>query len=146
MVSSIEDTLKHVVFLAKHLHGCDLQCVTTAVLLELGVPPRLAGFDYLERAILLYYEDPTQMLTKETYPDVGKFYDPPASSYQVERQIRVAINEAWKNRDARMWSYYFTADIGGDIRKPSNGEFISRVARFVQLWQGCCKGVGYENE
>lgn len=143
MVSTIEGTLIHAVFLAKHLNGCDPQCAITAALLELAIPPRLIGFDYLEKAILLYYEDPTQTLTKEIYPSVGKSYNPSASSYQVERQIRTAINEAWRDRDDSAWNCYFPQGI---TEKPTNGKFISMVARFVQLWQGCCEGVGYGNE
>lgn len=144
MASTIEDTLKHVVFLARHLKQCDLQCATTAVLLELGIPVKGAGFDYLEKAILIFYEDPTQILTKEIYPAVGNSYRPPASAYQVEKQIRTVINEAWKHRNVKVWGYYFPADSTGHIRKPSNGEFISRIARFIQLLRGCCKGVEHE--
>lgn len=143
MVSMIEGTLLHAVFLAKHLNGCDAQCVITAALLELGIPPRLIGFDYLEKAILLYYEDPTRMFTKDIYPAVGGLYCPRVSAYQVEKQIRTTINEAWRARDNSVWNCYFPQ---GNTEKPSNGEFISMVARFVQLWQGCCKGVAYGNE
>lgn len=139
MDNSIDGTLKHIVFLARHLGNCDLQCATTAMLLDLGIPVKGSGFDYLERAIIIYFEDPTQMLTKDIYPDVGKSFSPKAGSYQVERAIRVAINEAWKNRDSRIWGYYFASD-----RKPSNGEFISRMARILRLWQGCSKGVKHE--
>ena len=142
----IERTLRHVIFLARHLRGCDIRCVTTAVLLELGVPDKNAGFDYLENAIILFVEDPTRMFTKDIYPTVGKLYTPPARAYQVERQIRTSINEAWENRDEQIWGCYFHAERDGVIRRPTNAEFISRVARFVLMWQGCCKEVSRNGE
>ena len=69
MTSTIEGTLKHALFMARHLNNCDIQCVVIAVLLELGVPTKGAGFDFLKKAILLTLDDPTQMVTKETYPE-----------------------------------------------------------------------------
>lgn len=141
MISTIEYTLKHVVFLARHLKDCDLQYVITAALLELGVPTKTMGFDYLEKAILIFFEHPARTLTKDIYPTVGNSYTPPVTAYQVEKSIRGAINEAWKERNDRIWCCYFPPDESGRIRRPSNGEFISMLARFLQLWQGSCKGV-----
>lgn len=142
----IERTLQHVVFLARHLYPCDLECVTTAVLLELGVSAKYAGFDYAVKAILLYLEDPTRMLTKDVYPTISKMYKPPAKAYQVERSMRTAINEAWENRDDGIWSCYFPPDRNGEIRRPTNAEFISMIGRFVKMWQGCCKGGSCDGE
>ena len=56
------------------------------------------------------------------------------------------IHDAWENRDEAVWRCYFPSNQEGFVEKPSNGEFISRVARFLELWQGCCKGVNYESE
>lgn len=145
MVSTIEGTLKYAVFLAKHLNKCDLQCGVIAVLLELGISAKWNGFDYLERAILLFSENPTQSFTKEIYPIIGKSYTPRYSGYQVEISIRRSINEAWKSRDNEVWSYFFPVDRNGNVAKPSNGEFIAQIARFLELWQGCKEGC-YEIE
>lgn len=140
MVSTIEDTLRHAVFFANHIDGCNVECAITAVLLELGIPVKGLGFDYLVKAISLFIENPGQSYTKEIYPTIGKLYIPPTGRFQVERQIRVAIDSAWRNRDDGMWEIYFPANGVGNVNKPTNGEFISRIARFIQLWQGCCVG------
>ena len=67
MASTIENTLVHALFFSRHLKYCDLPCVVVAVLMELGVPTKSAGFDYIKTAILVFMEDQTQMVTKDLY-------------------------------------------------------------------------------
>ena len=141
----IETTLNRAVFLARHLKRCDIACATTAILLELGIPVKGTAFDYIERAVLLIYEDPGRVFTKEIYPMIAASFYPEASRYQVEKVIRAAINEAWKNRDEGIWRIYFAASFDGGIKKPSNCEFIFAIVRFLKLWQGCYRGM-YEHD
>lgn len=144
MAGTIEGTLKHALFLSRHINQCDPQYVAVVVLLELGVSPKRSGFDHLKNAIMLRFRYPTQILTKDIYPAVGGAYDPKVSVFQVEQTIRSAITKAWENRDDRVWGYYFPPDRNGRIKKPSNAEFISIIARFIELWEGCCKEVSHE--
>ncbi|MBQ8239072.1 MAG: sporulation initiation factor Spo0A C-terminal domain-containing protein [Oscillospiraceae bacterium] len=146
MTSTIERTLQHALFLSRHINGSDPQCAIVVVLLELGVATKRAGFDYLKTAILLRYKHPTQLLTKELYPDVGRSYDPEVSGFQVEQSIRSAIARAWKERDEKAWALYFPAGIDGTVKRPSNADFISMIARFIELWKSCCKGGAYDGE
>lgn len=141
MTSTIESTLRHVLFYARTLNNCELEYVIIAVLLELGIPTKNMGFSYLKSALGLYRGDAAQLITKEIYPDVAKNYDPKPTTFQVESSIRRAIKIAWINRNDTSWAYYFQPDEDGQIRRPTNAEFISRVAYFLELWQGCCKGV-----
>lgn len=143
MISTIEVTLDHALFYAQHLNKCDSKCVATAVLMELGIPTNRIGFEYLKRAVVSYSKDPLQMYTKDIYPSVGTIYDTEESARQVEQAMRTAILEAWKHRDEEAWLCYFPVDEKGNIPRPSNGYFISRVGRFLQLWEGCCEEVCY---
>lgn len=143
MGNTIGGTLRHAHFLARHLNKCELQYAVVAVLLELGIPTKRIGFDYLKNAIMLLFEDPAKMMTKGIYPAVSDLYDPEIGEFQIEQAIRSAITEAWKDRDEDVWSYYFPLDKNGNVKKPTNSEFISRIARFMELWQGCCKEVNY---
>lgn len=137
MVNTFDGTLERAIFFARHLNGCECQIVITAVLLELGIPPKLIGFDYLERAIYMYYENPARILTKQIYPEVASTYEFHVSKYQVEKQIRFAIDSAWKIRNNSVWNCYFPYRSNC---RPTNGDFIAGIARFVRLWEGCCKG------
>ena len=146
VTDTIEETLKHALFLARHIHKGDLQCAATAVLLELRVPANRIGFDYLKNAIVLFYDDPAQMITKGLYPAVGELYEAKPGSVQVEQAIRAVIKDAWKNRNEKVWVYYFSSviDKNGNLKKPSNSEFIAGIGRFLELWQGCCEEANYE--
>lgn len=138
---TIEETLEHALFLARHLHNCDLQYAAIAVLLELGIPTKRIGFAYLKNAIVLFVTEPAQMVTKGIYPAIGKMYESRPGQLQIEQAIRSAIHEAWIDRDERLWRLYFPADQNGYVKKPSNAEFISGIAYFLELWRGCCKEV-----
>lgn len=142
MESTIDKTLDHVMFLARHFKKSDFQSVILVVLLELGIPTQREGFTYLRTVIAQRYDHPL-LTMKELYPTVGVSCDTDAGYFQVEQAIRAAINAAWKNRDDKHWDYYFPADESGKMKKPSNTEFITRIACILELWRGCCEEVSY---
>lgn len=101
--------------------------VTVAnTLMSLGVATHVSGYQYLREAIPIFAKDPRQAITKELYPAVGKICN--VSGDQVERSMRTAIESAWLRRDEQIWRLYFSLQSDGSIRKPSNSEFISRLA------------------
>ena len=144
MGKAIGATLKHAMFLARHLSNCNPKCVAVAILLEMGIPSKRIGFEYLMHAILRFYEDPAQAITKELYPDIAALYGPGVDDKQVEAAIRAVIAEAWDNKNPKVWICYYPHYTGRKMRKPSNMEFISEIARFLELWHGCCEGAAYE--
>lgn len=99
------------------------------LLLALGVATNNKGYSCLREAIPLYAKDPQQAITKELYPAVAKLCD--SSTAQVERVMRTAIERAWNRRDDQIWKLYFTPLPDGTIAKPSNSEFISRLAELL---------------
>lgn len=101
------------------------------LLLNLGFSTNCKGYNYLREAIAAYAKDPGQTMTKELYPAVGKRFG--ASALQVERAMRTAIEKAWKRRDDHLWGKYFTPSANGEIEKPCNSEFISRLADVMIL-------------
>lgn len=140
----MEETLEHIKFLARYWGRAGLQYMVITLLLELSVPTGCDGFDYLKESIILYYEDPMQTITKGLYPAVADQYDCFVDGTQIESSIRNAIRKAWKNRNENNWRRYFPPNIYGEIPKPSNTEFISRIARVLELWKGCCEA--YEQQ
>lgn len=99
------------------------------ILLRLGFSRKLNGTRYLQQAIRLFAKDPQQMLTKELYGNVGQLFH--ASAAQVERAIRNAIQSTWTSRDERVWQRYFPTGEDGTVRRPTNGELITRLSEFV---------------
>lgn len=97
-----------------------------SMLMDLNIPVKRRGFVYLELGIRLYMEQPGQGLTKNIYPEVAKeHYTQPEA---VERAIRQVIHESWDKRDDRVWRMYFACGREGMIPRPTNAEFISRLA------------------
>lgn len=101
----------------------------TAALLKLGVPTSRKGFRYSREAILLLSEDPTLQITKEVYPAVAKAFDTEAES--VEKNIRDVIAAAWQHRDDAVWRGCFPTAPNGQIPRPSNGVFLTRLAEVL---------------
>lgn len=103
------------------------------LLLSLNLPTRLSGYALAREAILIKARNPKFAITKELYPAVAEACG--CDRDHVERCIRTAIDVAWKRRDDRIWQLYFPAGPDGNIPRPSNGTFISRLADGMQLSQ-----------
>ena len=100
-----------------------------SILMELGLAPKVDGFEHLLDAIPRYIADPRQGLTKELYNAVGRNCG--KTGTQVERCIRTAIHSAWLRADAQVWARYFPTAPDGTIPRPSNGHFISCIATCI---------------
>lgn len=98
------------------------------ILLELGVPDHIKGHRYLVEAIRLAVTEPEILdaITKELYPRVAKVFASTAS--RTERAIRHAIETAWVRGDLDVMARYFGNTICVDKGKPTNSEFIARIA------------------
>ncbi len=126
-MNNVDGLIEHLDFLARNLSGFDKTYIVKIILLEVGVPTRGRGFDYVEEAVLLWYEDPMRLLSKEIYPAIAKEFHTSATIKQVEKMINRAIERAWQNRDG-IWEIYFSQS-----QKPTNTEFISRMARVLGM-------------
>ena len=140
---AIQETLVHVLFLAQHLNNCDPQCVIITALLELGIPTKRSGFDLLKKAIMISFRRP-DLTIHEIFDEIGQSYESELTFEQIDQAIRSAISDAWKYREDRIWECYFPQVMAKGIRKPSNAEFITQLARLVELWAGCRKEPVYE--
>lgn len=103
------------------------------LLLSLGIPTRLKGYQLAREAILIMARNPDLAITKELYPAVATACG--GNKDHVERSIRSAIAAAWANRDDRIWQLYFTPGPDNTIKRPSNGTFITRLADSLELSQ-----------
>lgn len=133
----MDDLLGHVLFLTRHLKKNDARCASVAILMDLGIPEWHGGFDDLVRAVILRSQNPEWSFTKELYPEVGWLRRQKIGWNAVERSIRYSISTAWKGRNKRIWCIYFPPDEAGKAKRPTNAEFISRIARVLELWQNC---------
>lgn len=146
MTSTIDKTLEHVLLLARHAGSCTLSAKVIVIMMELRVPTKCVGFEFLKRAILLQYKDPTRALSGDIYQEIALHYRQ-TSEDQVDQAIREAVEKAWRKGSREALDWYFSYDGRSQAKKPTNSEVISKIACVVELWQGCCNGeVCYERE
>lgn len=102
------------------------------VLVELGVPSHIKGYSRLICAIRIVAEDPSvsDAITKRLYPMVAEQFDDTPS--RVERAIRHAVELSLDRCDLDTIERYFGNTISPRKGKPSNSEFITRLADVVR--------------
>lgn len=106
----------------------DVQVHVSNLLLAMGFKTRHMGYGYLRCAIVRMTEDFRQSITKELYPAVAQEFGTDRKS--VEHCIRTAIEKAWEAGDRQLWRMYFEQE-SSCAHRPSNGEFIRRIAELV---------------
>ena len=106
--------------------------VVRQILLELGAPDHLVGHPYMIQAILLVVENRTYIhnITFGLYPQVAAHFDTTAA--RVERALRHLIEVTWSRGDWEVLGRYFGNTISQDRGKPTNGEFVARIANVVR--------------
>jgi len=111
----------------------DPEYLIRELLLELGAPDHLVGHPYTVQAILLVVQDRKYIdnITFGLYPKLAVMFDTTAS--RVERAIRHLIEVIFIRCDYEIINRYFGNSIHPDKGKPTNGEFIARMANVVKL-------------
>jgi|GEM_PF-3336244 hypothetical protein len=97
------------------------------ILLDLGFPINLAGYDYLKTAAELYVKDENlyRKAVMNLYSEIAKHYQTSVSC--VERSIRSAIDTIYYKNPKR-FENFFSCPVG----KPRNSELIILIAEKVR--------------
>ena len=111
--------------------GADPEDLVREILLELGAPEHLLGHPYAVQAVLLVVHDRMYInnITFGLYPQLAARFDTTAA--RVERAIRHLIEVTWSRGDVDVLSRYFGNTVSPEKGKPTNGEFIARLANIV---------------
>lgn len=112
--------------------SANIEEVIEQILTELGMPCHLIGYNYIICAIKVAIEDP-EILNKVVcvfYPTIAKEYE--TTGKRVERGIRHAIERTWDRADFDVVEKYFGNTISSVKGKPTNSEFIARMAKIVK--------------
>ena len=111
--------------------GEGLEYDVRRILLDIGVPEHLKGHRCLVKAICAACLRPDVIgwITKDIYPTVASELG--KTPGQVERDIRHAIEAAWDRCDLDTLQRYFGNTVSPSKGRPTNGEFISRIANVV---------------
>ena len=118
--------------LAQCLEGTEEQAIN-GILLLLGLPPQCVGYPYTAEAIMVIRQNQEQSITKELYRTLAKQHS--TDTRQIERAIRIAISSGWERGDRMVWAMLFPPRPDGSAQRPTNGQFLFRLARLFDLWE-----------
>lgn len=108
----------------------------SGLMLELGIPAHLKGYQYLRSAINMCVDNMELIgsVTKLLYPDLAKKYA--TTDQKIERAIRNAIEVSWERGNAELFKKLFGYSNGSGHSRPTNSEYIASVADYVRLEEG----------
>ena len=105
----------------------------TNIMLHLGVPDHLKGYYYLRTAILLCVRNLSAATDASNllYPAIAKQFR--TTELNVKRDMRSAIEAAWNHGNTEVIEKMFGYSIKSGRPKPTNSEFIARIADKIRL-------------
>ena len=111
----------------------NLELDVTNLLLEIGIPAHIKGYQYIREGIMLSFYDKNMLhyITKCLYPTIAKKYKTTSSS--VERTIRHAIEVAFRRGNRQVLEEIFSNTICSKKTKPTNSEFIALLTDILRL-------------
>lgn len=111
----------------------DLEIDITNILLEIGIPAHIKGYQYIREGIMMAYCDQNMLhyITKFLYPSIAKKYHTTSSS--VERTIRHAIEVAWRRGNIETLEEVFGYTVSAGKGKPTNSEFMALLTDKLRL-------------
>ena len=115
------------------LEDYELEIYITNIMLDIGVPAHLKGYQYLRDAILLSGRDMevVSSVTKLLYPTVAKRFK--TTDQKVERAIRNAIEVSWTRGNVETFEEMFGYSASSGKTRPTNSEYIARIADKIRL-------------
>jgi len=111
----------------------DLEIDVTNILLEIGIPAHIKGYQYIREGIIMAFYDRNMLhyITKFLYPSIAQKYKTTSSS--VERTIRHAIEVAWRRGNMETLEEIFGNTICAGKGKPTNSEFMALLTDKLRL-------------
>ena len=111
----------------------NVEGAVTHIMLELGFPAHIKGYQFVRDAIKYAVNDLSFInhVTKTLYPTIAHEHATTAS--RVERAIRHSIEVAWSRGDTDVFNRIFGYSIADGRGKPTNSEFIAMVADNLRL-------------
>ena len=113
-----------------------LEDLTKEMLLDIGVPIHIKGYQYLAEAITIAAgaEEVLTVKVQDLYAQVAKLFQ--TTSSRVEIAISHAVEIAWDRGDTEFLQRFFGYGDNSKLR-PTNSEFIILLADKVQLKKRC---------
>ena len=130
--SIVEEIKAMIEPIAKEKQTENIEDVISEIFFELGMPEHIMGHQYSVYAVKLVVEnsDIINAVVRELYPAVAKKFNTTTS--RVERAIRHSVEFTWDRSDIDVIEKYFGNTVSSAKGKPTNSEFIARIANIVR--------------
>ena len=117
----------------RELEDYELERYITNIMLDMGVPAHLKGYHYLRDAILMSGKDMevVSSVTKLLYRTIAKHFR--TTDQKVEGAIRNAIEVSWTRGNIDTFEKLFGYSQQSGKTRPTNSEYIARIADKVRL-------------
>ena len=101
------------------------------ILLSIGIPPNLLGYQYITYAIALIFSNPEYMhhITKGLYMDIASQYE--TTPARVERANRHSISVAWAHKNLSVISRIFKNTLDPQKSTPTNSHFLAGIYYYM---------------
>lgn len=111
----------------------ELEKRVTGIMLDMGVPAHLKGYNYLRQAIMISGRDMEAVgsITKLLYPAIAKTYR--TTNQKVERAIRNAIEISWLRGNVQTFEELFGYSVESGKTRPTNSEYIAKIADKIRM-------------
>lgn len=101
------------------------------ILHDIGVKANVSGYGYIIDGVILMLQRQNYSMVRGIYNEIGCMHDKTYAS--VERNIRSAIESAFKRCPVDTLEKYFKNCISWDSGKITNGEFLAIVTEWITL-------------
>lgn len=118
----------------------NLEIIVSEILRQIGIPPKLKGYGYLRKAIMIIINDSScrYSIVRKVYRMIAE--DDNTKDYCVERAIRNAIEIAWNRCNVDIVEAYFGYTVDAEKGRPTNSEFITTISDTIELkYSAFCK-------
>lgn len=114
----------------------DLEATVTKLMHSMGIPPHMAGYQYIREAVLFSLRSTKifNSVTKVIYPAVAAKFN--TTPQKVERAIRNAIDSAWSRTPASGEAIHMLITATNRKNKPTNSEFLAIMTDRIRLTTG----------
>lgn len=128
----VREEVRQMLEARKVSRSLDPEYLIRNLLMELGAPDHLSGHPIVIQAILLVLRDRTYInsITFSLYPHLALIFE--STPPRVERAIRHLIEVTWTRGDLTVLNRYFGSSVSASHGKPTNSEFIARMANIVK--------------
>ncbi len=115
------------------LNDRDLDSLISIIILKVGIPPNLKGYNYIKEALKLILNDFSilNQITKVLYTEMAEMFKTTPTS--IERGIRTAIEYVYSKPSSDLLENLFGNVISPESGRPTNTVFLSILAEEIRL-------------